>query len=90
MRIAASNQTVPAPVRTARAAAATPTVKGVLDTYKKTQEAPPSKMSQYALWSAGASLAAGVVLGVLGKPAAAVVCVLSAVADGIVALVTRH
>ncbi|MDB5096169.1 MAG: hypothetical protein JWM80_590 [Cyanobacteria bacterium RYN_339] len=89
MQIAAANNSVPAPVRTARAAAAATPVKAVLDSYQKANEAPPSKISQAALWSAGASLAAGVILGVMGRPGMAIACALSAIVDGAVAWFTR-
>lgn len=84
--------TVPTPVRTAKAAAPAPTpLKGALDTYQKAATTKPaSTTSQWALWSAGASLAAGIVLGVLGRPGMAIACVLSAAVDGAVAFFTRN
>ena len=89
MSISAVN-TVPAPVRTAKAAAPAPTpLKGALDSYQKAATAKPATTtSQWALWSAGATLAAGVVLGVLGRPGMAIACVLSAAVDGAVQLGT--
>jgi hypothetical protein len=92
MQIAtANNQLVPAPVRAAKAAEAVPTVKGVGDTFQRTVAlTEPSLAHKVALYSAAATLVAGVILGVLGRPGMAIACVLSAAVDGVVAFFTRR